>query len=105
MGFCKNIGEKKYLIKYDVPPSIGKSRKLKTETLKGVTRAQAEAILANRKHSAQHAEHIVDNAITFENLYKRFIGQKRAAGKSPTTSSDMTVFSESTCYRSLEAQK
>ena len=49
MGFIKKVGDKRYLIKFNVRPTNGKARQQKTETLKGCTKKQAEAILAQRK--------------------------------------------------------
>jgi hypothetical protein len=48
LGYLRKIGDKKFRIMYDVVPVNGK-RQQKTETLVGVTKKQAEAILAKRK--------------------------------------------------------
>ncbi len=52
MGHLRKIREKKFRIVYDVATVDGKRRQ-RTETLVGVTKAQAEAILAKRKEVAR----------------------------------------------------
>ncbi len=51
MGYLRKIGEKKFRIVYNLATIHG-ARKQKTETLVGVTKKQAEAILAKRKEAA-----------------------------------------------------
>lgn len=84
MGFIKKIGDKKYLVKYNVPPANGKLRQQKTETLTGYTKKQAEAILAERKAVVVSGRYIQEN-ITVAMLFEQFMAVKRAGNRAPTT--------------------
>lgn len=82
MGCLKRIGDKKYRIVYDLP-SNGK-RKQKTETLNGVTRPEAEAILAKRKAQVSSADYAFEE-ITISTLFVRFMQSRETAQCSPKT--------------------
>jgi integrase len=84
MGFLKKLGDKKYLIKYNVPPAIGKARQQKTETLKGVTKKRAEAILAQRKAQVA-SETYIQEQINVAMLFEQFMAAKKAGNRAPTT--------------------
>jgi integrase len=84
MGFIKKLGNRKYLIKFNVPPTNGKARQQKTETLKGCTKKQAEAILAERKARVASGNYIQEQ-ITVSMLFDRFMAVKRAGSRAPTT--------------------
>lgn len=83
MGFVKRLADKRYLIKYDVVPTNGKRRQLKTKTLDGVTKQEAEAFLAERKaevkkqRSAIATGEQVKDEILLSDLFADFLGQKR----------------------------
>ena len=51
MASIRKLGDKRYRIVYDAPPRNGKRRQM-TETLVGVTKAKAEAILADHPRLA-----------------------------------------------------
>lgn len=82
MGYIKRIGDKKYRIVYDLPRT--KPRKQKTETLNGVTKAQAEAILAKKKADIATAGYAHEE-ITMRELFSRFIQAREMANCSPKT--------------------
>lgn len=72
---------------YDLPQKDGK-RKQKTETLENVSEKEAKAILAKREEAITKGEYVQDS-IVLEDLFERFLAQKRDRtrdGKfSPTT--------------------
>lgn len=83
MGYLKRLDDKRYRIKYDVVPTNGKARQLKTETLEGYTKQEAEAILAQRKAQVTkqratiaNGEQVKDEVFLSE-LFDGFLGQKR----------------------------
>ena len=84
MGFIKKVGDKRYLIKFNVRPTNGKARQQKTETLKGCTKKQAEAILAERKAQVDSGTYIQEQ-ITVAMLFDMFIAARRAGNRAPTT--------------------
>jgi integrase len=84
MGFLKKLADKKYLIKYNVSPANGKARQQKTETLKGVTKKQAEAILAQRKAQVTSRTYIQEQ-INVSMLFEHFMAAKNAGNRAPTT--------------------
>ncbi len=48
-GSIKRLGDRKYRVVYEIFPTNGKQRDRRTTTLEGVTKAQAEAYLAERR--------------------------------------------------------
>lgn len=89
MGYLKRYGDKKYRIIYDLLPENGKRRQ-KRETLEGVSKKEAEAILAEReaeirkqREAIENGEHVKDE-ITFSELFERFMKSKRT-NKETTT--------------------
>ena len=72
MGYLRKIGDKKFRIMYDVMSVDGKRRQ-KTETLFGVTKKQAEALLAKRKAAVLSGECIPNADMTMNELFDRFI--------------------------------
>jgi integrase len=83
MGYLKRLADRRYRIKYDVIPANGRVRQLKTETLEGYTKQEAEAILAQRKAEVTkqratiaNGEQIKDEVLLSE-LLEGFLGQKR----------------------------
>ncbi len=83
MGYLKRIADKKYRIIYDVPSTIGKRRQ-KTETLAGMTKAEAEAYLAKKKSQVGSGLHIYEEA-SLAMLFTRFMDSRRLANRSPKT--------------------
>ncbi|MGB8203492.1 MAG: hypothetical protein WCE83_02330 [Candidatus Baltobacteraceae bacterium] len=77
MARLERVGEKKYRIVYDVPPTNGRVRQQKTETLEGVTKGEAQAILAKRKEAAAKCERVADASITVSELFEKFMGTRR----------------------------
>jgi integrase len=77
MARLERVGEKKYRIVYDVPPTNGRVRQQKTETLEGVTKVEAQAILAKRKEAAATCERVADPSITVSELFEKFMGTRR----------------------------
>src|SRR5580700_11272644 len=83
MGYLKRLSDKRYRIKYDVVPTNGKPRQIKTETLEGVSKKEAEAILAQRKAEVTKQREAIANGeevkdeITLSTLCERFLRQKR----------------------------
>lgn len=83
MGYLKRLADKRYRIKYDVVPTNGKPRQLKTETLEGVSKKEAEAILAQRKadvvkqRKAIALGEQVKDEVTLSVLFERFLAQKQ----------------------------
>lgn len=82
MGYLKRIADKTYRTQYDASLTKGK-RHLKRETLKGVTKKQAEAILAQReaevlaKRKALELGERVKDQITIGELLDQFMESKR----------------------------
>lgn len=77
MAKPRRLGDKKYMIVYDVPPPYGKARQQKREILSGVTKQQAEAILAKNIEIIKKGEYAVDSAMTLSELFDRFMAAKR----------------------------
>jgi integrase len=75
LGYIKRLADKKYRIIYDAPLRNGKRRQ-KTETLVGVTKAQAESVLAERKRAVIGGDFIADAAMTVNELFDRFMTAK-----------------------------
>ncbi|MGA9019076.1 MAG: hypothetical protein WB438_09110, partial [Candidatus Cybelea sp.] len=75
MGYLRKIGDKKFRIIYDVVSVNGK-RQQKTETLVGVTKKQAEAILAKRKAAVVAGEYLPCADMTMNELFDRFMQAK-----------------------------
>jgi integrase len=71
----RKLGDKKYRIVYDAPPRNGKRRQM-TETLVGVTKAKAEAILADRKRSVTGGRFVADLEMTLNDVFDRFMEVK-----------------------------
>jgi integrase len=83
MGYLKRLADKCYLVKYDVVPEKGKSRQLKTKTLRGVTKQEAEAFVEERKAEVRkqratiaNGEQVKDEVLLSE-LFDGFLSQKR----------------------------
>lgn len=83
MGFVKRLADKRYLIKYDVVPTNGKPRQIKTKTLDGMTKQEVEAFLAERKaevkrqRSAIATGEQVKDEVILSDLFADFLRQKR----------------------------
>lgn len=75
MGYIRKLGDKKFRIVYDVISIDGKRRQ-KTETLFGVTKTQAEALLAKRKAAVLVGECTPSADMTMNELFDRFIQSK-----------------------------
>ncbi len=75
MGYLRKVGDKKFRIMYDVVFVNGKRRQ-KTETLLGVTKKQAEAILAKRKAAVVAGEYLPCADMTMNELFDRFMQAK-----------------------------
>jgi len=75
LGYLKKIGDKKFRIVYNVPSLNGK-RKQKTETLVGVTKKQAEAIVAAREAAVLRGEYGSGSDIQMNELFDRFMQVK-----------------------------
>jgi integrase len=71
----RKLGDKRYRIVYDAPPRNGKRRQM-TETLVGVTKAKAEAILADRKRSVTGGQFVADLEMTLNDVFDRFMEVK-----------------------------
>jgi len=71
----RKLGDKRYRIVYDAPPRNGKRRQM-TETLVGVTKAKAEAILADRKRTVTGGQFVADQEMTLNDLFDRFMEVK-----------------------------
>jgi integrase len=89
MGYLKRYGESKYRIEYDVLPENGKRRQ-KRETLKGVTKKQAEAVLAQREAEVLAQRKALENGdtvkdeVTLSTLFEGFLKQKRTQKEETT---------------------
>ncbi len=83
MGYLKRLSDKRYRIKYDVVPENGTARQLKTETLEGVTKKEAEAILAQRKADVTKQREAIakgeqaKDEVSLSTLFELFLKQKR----------------------------
>ena len=75
MGYLRKLGERKYRIIYDLAP-IGSNRRQRTETLVGVTKQQAEAILAKRKLEVSIGELSLESTLSMNELFDRFMHVK-----------------------------
>ncbi len=89
MGYLKRYGQSKYRIEYDILPENGKRRQ-KRETLKGVTKKQAEAVLTQReaevlaqRKALENGDSVKDEA-TLSTLFERFLKQKRTQKEETT---------------------
>ena len=77
MAKPKRLGNKKYMIVYDVPPRNGKARQQKREILNGVTKMEAEAVLAKRVDRAKSRGYADDSGLTMSELFDKFIAAKK----------------------------
>lgn len=77
MGYIKRLGEKKYLVMYDVPPSGTRLRRQKTKTLTGVTKPEAEAMLAKLKEAAWNGDYVANPDMKMNELFDIFMEAKR----------------------------
>jgi len=83
MGFVKRLADKRYLVKYDVVPTNGKPRQIKTKTLDGVTKQEAEAFVAERKKEVKSQRNAIatgeqiKDEVLLSDLFADFLGQKR----------------------------
>jgi integrase len=75
LGYLRKLGDKKFRIMYDVL-SINGTRRQKTETLIGVTKTQALAILAKRKAAVVAGEFTPCADMTMNELFDRFMQTK-----------------------------
>ena len=75
MGYLRKLGDKKFRIMYDIVSVDGKRRQ-KTETLSGVTKSQAQAILAKRKATVVAGEFPSSPSMTMDELFDRFMQTK-----------------------------
>jgi integrase len=75
LGYIRKLGDKKYRIMFDISSANG-ARKQRTETLNGVTKKQAEAILAKRKAAVLNGEFSMDASMTMNELFDRFMQTK-----------------------------
>lgn len=76
MAKPKHLGDKKYMIVYDVPPQNGKGRQQKREILRGVTKHEAETLLAKRIESVARGEYTADASMTMSDLFDKFMAHK-----------------------------
>lgn len=83
MGYLRKIGEKKFRIVYNLAPVNGRRRQ-KTETLLGVTKKQAEAVLVKRQEAAAAADAPSDSEMGMNDLFDRFM-QVKSDRLAPTT--------------------
>lgn len=89
MGYLKRYGDRKYRIQYDVAPVHGE-RRLKRETLEGVTKKQAAAILAQREAEVLTQRKALENGdqpkdeVVLGDLFDRFLNQKRSSKEDNT---------------------
>lgn len=84
MGYLKRLADKRYRIKYEIPPTNGRTRQQKTETLLGVTKKEAEAILASRQAQVSSGNYKSED-ITVSMLFERFMEVKKTAKRAPAT--------------------
>jgi integrase len=89
LGYLKRFGDRKYRITYDILPENGKRRQ-KRETLEGVSKKEAEAILAQReaeilklRKAIELGEEVKDE-IELGELFERFMKAKRTNKESTT---------------------
>ena len=75
MGYLRKVGDKKFRIVYDIVSVTGRRRQ-KTETLIGVTKRQAEAVLAKRKATVLAGEFPSSTSMTMNELFDRFVQSK-----------------------------
>ncbi len=89
MGYLKRYGDKKYRIIYDVLRSNGKRRQ-KRETLEGVSKKQAETILADREAAILAQRKALENGdqpkdeVTLSTLFEAFLRQKQGQKEETT---------------------
>jgi integrase len=89
VGYLKRYGENKYRIIYDVLSVNGKRRQ-KRETLEGVTKKQAEAVLANREAEVAKQKAVLDDGdevkdeVTLSALLDGFLRQKHGQKEETT---------------------
>ena len=89
MGYLKRYGDKKYRIIYDVLRSNGKRRQ-RRETLTGVSKKQAEAILAEREAAILAQRKALENGdqakdeVTLVTLFEAFLRQKEGQKEETT---------------------
>src|SRR5580704_17630798 len=76
MAKPKRLGNKKYMIVYDVPPRNGKARQQKREILNGVTKMEAEAVLAKRAERAKIHGYADNAGMTMSALFDKLIAVK-----------------------------
>jgi integrase len=75
LGYLRKLEDRKYRIIYDLADACGKRRQ-RTETLVGVTKQEAEAILAQRKREVSRGELPVETEIRMNELFDRFVQVK-----------------------------
>jgi hypothetical protein len=77
MGYIKRLGEKKYLVMYDIPPTGNRTRRQKTKTLIGVTKPEAEARLVKLKEVAWNGDHVANADISMNEMFDAFMSAKQ----------------------------
>jgi integrase len=75
LGYLRKLGKKKYRIIYDLGMAGGKRRQ-RTETLVGVTKQQAQALLAKRKNEVALGELSLRPELQMNELFDRFMHLK-----------------------------
>ncbi len=89
MGYLKRFGDKKYRITYNLLPKDGRRRQ-KRETLEGVSKREAEAILAQREAEVLAQRKALENGdqpkdeINLTTLFDLFLTQKRSSKEDNT---------------------
>ena len=75
MGYLRKLGKKKYRIIYDLGMAGGKRRQ-RTETLFGLTKQQAQGLLAKRKNEVSLGELSLRPELQMNELFDRFMRLK-----------------------------
>jgi integrase len=75
LGYLRKLGKKKYRIIYDLDMAGGRRRQ-RTETLLGVTKQQAQALLAKRKNEVSLGELSLRPEVQMNELFDRFMQLK-----------------------------
>ena len=75
----RRLGDKRYRIVYDVPPSGGRPRKQKRETLVGVTKKEAEATRAKRIEEVATGRYVKDDDMTFTGIVREVHGSEEVS--------------------------
>lgn len=92
MGYLKSLGNKRYRIMYDVPPTDGRKRQQKTETLVNKTKKEAEAILAKREEAVSNGTYVKDDDMALSRLFASFMDKKKARIEATTFARYKSLF-------------